>query len=275
MAHWTLADIPWDRFDPAKVDSELLKIVKAASLVEHNGYVYARYLERVFADDEGFKRVVWEWAEEEVQHGQALARWARLADPGFDFDRAFALFAATITLPLDVGRSVRGSRTGELIARCMVEVGTSSYYSALAAAAKEPVLAAICKRIASDEFRHYKLFYSAMKRYLDRERIGPLRRLYVGARRLFESEDDELAFAYYAANHAADGPYERRRYNAEYVRRAYGFYGTGHIERAISMMLKAVGLTPNGRLCRGLTRAATWFMRRRQERLTRAALSTP
>jgi rubrerythrin len=270
MAHWTLDDIPWDRFEPAKVDPDLLKIAKAASLVEHNGREYARYLEHVFADDEEFKRVAWQWAEEEVQHGRALARWAKLADPSFDFEAAFRLFAAKIVLPVGNVRSVRGSRSGELVARCMVEVGTSSYYSALAASAQEPVLQAICKQIAADELRHYKLFYSYLKRYLARERIGPVRRLAVALRRLFESEDDELAFAYYAANHAADGAYDRKRYNAAYVRRAYSYYRPGHVEHGIAMVLKAVGLTPNGRLSRVLSRFAAWFIRYRSARLARA-----
>ena len=26
--HWTLDDIPWDNFDPLKVDPEMLRIVK-------------------------------------------------------------------------------------------------------------------------------------------------------------------------------------------------------------------------------------------------------
>ena len=29
MKSWTLADIPWDRFDPAKVDAEMLRLVEA------------------------------------------------------------------------------------------------------------------------------------------------------------------------------------------------------------------------------------------------------
>jgi enoyl-[acyl-carrier-protein] reductase (NADH) len=44
---------------------------------------------------------------------------------------------AKLVLPLDVTDSVRGSRTSELIARCMVETGTSSYYTALAEAGRE------------------------------------------------------------------------------------------------------------------------------------------
>ena len=48
----------------------------------------------------------------------------------------------------------------------MVETGTSSYYTALAEATDEPVLRQICKLIAADEYRHFKLFYDHMRRYL-------------------------------------------------------------------------------------------------------------
>ena len=30
MPRWTLDDIPWDRFDPAKLEPAVLRIVKAA-----------------------------------------------------------------------------------------------------------------------------------------------------------------------------------------------------------------------------------------------------
>ncbi len=89
---WTLDDIHWDRFDGAKLDPEIVKIVKAASLVEYNGADYAAYLCNVFADDPDFQAVARNWAKEEVQHGQALGRWAHMADPSFDFARTFKRF---------------------------------------------------------------------------------------------------------------------------------------------------------------------------------------
>jgi len=92
MASWTLDDIPWHRFDRSQVDPELVPIVKAASLVEHNGAAYAHHLCRIFADDPEFQETARRWGEEEVQHGRALARWAAMADPGFDFAAAFARF---------------------------------------------------------------------------------------------------------------------------------------------------------------------------------------
>jgi rubrerythrin len=270
MGSWTLDDIPWERFDPAKVDADLLRIVKAASLVEQNGADYARYLRGVFHDDPAFQQAAEAWGAEEIQHGQALGRWAELADPGFDHHAASQRFTAGFRVDLDAGRSVRGSRAGELVARCIVETGTSSYYTALAEAAREPVLQQICRRIAADELRHYKLFYSHLKRYLAADNIGVWRRLRVALGRIGESEDDELAYAYHAANDAG-APYDRRRAAGAYARRAYAVYRRHHVERAIAMAFKAAGLNPQGRLMRWAAGLAWWGMRYRTERLQRRA----
>ena len=221
MKHWRIDDVGWDRFDAGKLDPELVPLVKAAAMVERNGTDYAIYLNRVFADDPDFRQAADYWAVEEVQHGDALGRWAMLADPGWDCAAAFARYRAGYQLPLEATASVRGSRTGELIARCMVETGTSSYYSALAEATQEPVLRQICKNIAADEFRHYKLFYDHMRRYLARENIGLARRLRIALGRIGESEDDELAFAW----HCGNAPEGQRFVRADLHRR---LHGAGH-----------------------------------------------
>src|SRR5689334_10717092 len=159
MGGWTLDDIPWQRFDLTKVDADLVRIAKAASLVEHNGAAYARHLCLIFADDPEFQQTARRWGAEEVQHGVALARWAALADPSFDFAAAFARFQEGFRVDFDCDRSRRGSRSAEMVARCVVEIGTSSYYGALRDVAEEPVLREICRHIAADELRHYRLFY--------------------------------------------------------------------------------------------------------------------
>jgi rubrerythrin len=266
MKHWTLEQIPWTRFDPTRVDPEIVKLVKAAAMVEFNGGDYATYLRRVFADDAEFQVVADRWALEEVQHGQALAAWAKLADPSFDFDASFKRFTDGYSIDLDVEKSVRGSRSGELVARCIVETGTSSYYAALMEATDEPVLKQICRNIAADELRHYKLFYTYLQRYLEREGLTGWRRLKVTLSRIGESEDDELAYAYFAANHPGE-IYDRKRYTRAYARRAYAVYRRHHIERGMAMMLKATGLAPTGRLNRWLTSLACCFMQLRIRRL--------
>ena len=271
MKNWTLDDIAWDRFDPSKVDPEVLKIVKAAAMVERNGVDYGVYLGNVFADDQEFKALAPIWAQEEVVHGMALGRWARMADPSFDFDGAFKTFNESYSLPLDATTSVRGTRAGELMARCIVESGTSTFYAALRDRSDEPVLKQVCAFIAADELRHYKLFYTHMRRYLEVEKVGRWGRMRVGLGRLRELEDDELACAYYAANAAPGEAYDRARFTGEYMRRAYAIYKPGHLDRGVAMILKAAGLPANGRLRDWVTRLGYRLLRSRIAKFERTA----
>ena len=270
MKHWRIEDVAWADFDPGQVDPEIVALVKAAALVERNGIDYGTYLNRVFVDDPDFCKAADRWSVEEVQHGETLGRWAMLADPGWDFEAAFTRYRTGYHLPLlDADMSVRGSHVGELIARCMVESGTSSYYSALGEAAREPVLQAICRLIAADEFRHFKLFYDHMKRYLKRERIGLVQRMRIAISRIGESEDDELAYAFYCGNMPPEATYRHQQAIAGYMARTMGLYRYWHLERAVGMILKAIGLPPRGRISAAAARAAWWLMTARRRKFAR------
>ncbi len=269
MKHWRIDDVAWDRFDRTAVDPQLVPLVKAAAMVERNGTDYALYLGGVFSDDPDFRAAADHWALEEVQHGDALAAWASMADPDWDYPAAFARYRDGYSIKTDAGVSRRGSRTGELIARCMVETGTSSYYTALAEATDEPVLRQICKLIAADEYRHFKLFYDHMQRYLSRENLWIISRLRIALGRIGESEDDELAYAYHCGNDPELLAYQHDRCISAYMGRAMGFYRYRHIERATGMMLKTVGLPPRGRLSEIATRLAWRLLQWRRQRFER------
>ena len=270
MGSWTLDEIAWHRFDGDRVDPEIVRIVKAASLVEYNGGAYAHHLCRIFCDDLDFQQTARRWGDEEIQHGRALGRWAELADPEFDFEVAFGRFQDAFRVDFDSDVSRRGSRSGEMIARCIVEVGTSSYYTALRETVREPVLKDICRRIAADEIRHYKLFHRHLMRCIERERIGFCKRLRIAAGRLAEAGDDELACAYYAANEMAR-PYDRRSCSRAYARRVLALYREHHVAHGIAMIFKAIGLRPHGRLARATSRLAWRTLRYRALRLAQAA----
>ena len=243
---WTLNEIAWQTFDATKVSPDVLKVIKTAAMVERNGADYGRYLCNVFKDDPEFCDVAARWATEEEQHGLALGRWAALADATFDFDKAFAAFTDMYRIPVDATASVRGSRTGELCARCVVETGTSSFYSAIRDAVDEPVLKQICKNIAADEFRHFKLFQTHMERYAAREAgLSKWGRLRVAFTRFREADDDEIASAYHSGN-AVAAPYDRAVANAAYGARAFAFYQERHVRRAGNMFAQAAGLAPDG-----------------------------
>lgn len=270
MAHWSLDDIAWNKFDRSKVDPTILRVIKAASLVEGNGQDYADYLCNVFHDDPEFQALAQRWAVEEVQHGLALGRWANLADPTFDFETRRARFTEGFRVPIDQQESIRGSRAAELVARCIVEVGTSSHYTALMEAVEEPVLKDICRRIAADELRHYKMFYDHLKRYIDAEGISRLKRVWIAVSRIGESEDDELPYAYYAANDHQE-PYDRKRVGALYGSQAFQYYRPHHIARVVAMTMKAVGLNPQGRASMMLTGVLSRYLKFRQSVMRRRA----
>jgi hypothetical protein len=245
MKRWTLDDIPWDRFDASKIAADIVPVIKTASLVEYNSGDYAAYLRNVFSNDSAFQAAADAWAAEEKQHGEALGRWAETADPGFDFQASFRRFVQGYSIPVESTKSVRGSRSSELMARCVVESGTSSLYSALRDSTDEPVLKAICHRIAGDEFRHFRMFYTYLQSYLPEDKPWLVRRFMVVCGRFLEVGDDELAFAYHCANEP-DRDYHRARANRAYTGAVARCYQRGHVERAIGMMLKASGISPLG-----------------------------
>ena len=267
MKHWRLDEVPWGDFDASKVDPDIVPRVKAAAMVERNGTDYAVYLRSIFRNDLPFGQASDNWAVEEVQHGDALGRWAQLADPGWDYMGAFARYKSGYKLQLDVETSIRGSLSGELIARCMVETGTSSYYTALADATSEPLLQHICRLIAADEYRHFKLFYDHLRRYLTRESISILKRLRIAASRITESEDDELAFAFHCGNEPVGLPYVHERCLAAYMGTAMKFYRFRHVERGMGMIFKTVGLPPRGKLSDISAKLAWRLLQHRRRKL--------
>ncbi len=274
-AGWTLDDVQWSRFDPSKVEPNLLAAMKAASLVEYNAADYVAYLKRVLKDSGPETAASIElWGREEVQHGQALGRWAEMADPSFNFMEAFERFHAGYKPPhfaSDDALSVRGSRRGEMVARCVVESGTSSFYSAIRDATDEPVLKEIAGRIAADEFRHYRLFYETLHAQ-DEPDLPFLRKLWVAVTRVNESDDDELSFAFYAANVPASQEAVRPYVREEYARAAHAeamtLYRRQHINKMVQMVAKAVGANPQSRMTAAAS-AVLWRVLRMRAGLTR------
>lgn len=259
--HWRIEDLPWDQLDPSKVDEDLLNIIKAAALVEYNAEAYGKYLAQVFPDDPKVMDDIDRWVQEEVQHGEALGKWAEAIDPAWSMEKAMKRFRAGYNpehFINEVSASIRGSRAGEMVARCMVEVGTSSYYSAIRGKVDEPVLREICRLIAADEFRHYKCFYDIMHKYLEADNLGKFGRLKVAVGRIAESEDDELAYAYYAANTSEGKPYDRETYSKAYLSRAYSYYKKQQVDLAVSMIFKACGFKPHTLAYKIAAKIAWW-----------------
>ncbi len=257
---WSLETINWGAFDASQVDPHMLRAVKAAALVEFNAPDYVEYLCNVFADDPDVQDGIREWGREESQHGRALAAWARRADPSFPFEEASARFCKLQRINKEVRQSIRGSKAGEMITRYVVECGTSSFYSAIRDRTKEPCLKQIVTNMAADEFSHYGFFYRTFQKF-EHELPGRLGRLSVALGRVLETQDDELAGAYYCANCPPSVPFERAKYARAYSRVALSIYERRHVDRLVAMVAKAGGLKPHGMAVSAVQRLAWQYFR--------------
>ena len=262
---WTLDDVDWGAFDASKVDPHVLSVIKASAMIELNAPDYVTYLKNVFHDDDLMKEAADQWGKEEQQHGRALGRWVALADPGFDFDDAFRRFTQGYSLPLDTDESVRGSRAAELVARCIVESGTTSFYSAVKDSTNEPVLKQVAGFIAGDEMRHYKLFWDHFNRIDGPSQASFRERLTVAIGRIREADDDdEMGYAYFCANTAPGAAeFDQKLYGGSYEYYAKGLYRPAHINRLVSMTAKAVGVSPQSFIIRMVSRLTYFLFQRR------------
>ena len=169
-----------------------------------------------------------------------------------------------------------------MIARCVVESGTSSYYSAIRDATDEPVLKEIAGRIAADEYRHYKLFYETLQKQ-DEPDLPFWRKLWWRSAGCANRDDDELAYAYYCANVPAARQAARSPMTARFIHA--GGQGTRHDHLSPPPHPEAgadggqgVGADPHGRLAK-VAGAVLWNVlrlraARRRQRRSRSEAST-
>jgi hypothetical protein len=208
--HWKIADIDFDGIDPALIAGDPLafRIVFLASFIETGSDLYAGNLVQYFAEDAEVSRWLREtWQREEVQHGNALRAYAERVWPEVDWQRTYDEFFAEYSRTCTVG-GLEPARALELAARCIVEMGTSTFYSALRDYAREPVLKDLAARIFADEARHYKHFYRHFRRYQQRERHSRWRIGRTLLRRLLETRtgDGYYAFRQLRATGQPSGP---------------------------------------------------------------------
>jgi rubrerythrin len=171
--HWALDDIPWQaiRHDLVAGHEALFYLIASASLMESATDLYTANLIDYFAgDDEVTSWLERYWLPEELQHGRALRRYVEAAWPDFPWELVRELFVEEFRPFCD--EALERARGLEMASRCVVEMGTASFYTGLSRASPDPVLALLTRRIAEDEVRHYKHFYRYFRKYRDIERPG-------------------------------------------------------------------------------------------------------
>ena len=250
---WSLADIDFSAIEPERVrdDDAMFLLVCSASFVESGSDTYTgNLLERFRGDDEVGTWLREHWEPEELQHGQALQAYVRHVWPEFDWDAAYADFFAEYAR-LCTMEDLEPTCGQELAARCIVEMGTTTYYQALNAACTEPVLRDLTWRIRSDEVRHYKNFHAFFQKYQRSEHLGRRHVLAALVRRALElrREDTTVALRHAAAWHRRSKPSRSAdaalASNARLIKQAYRLV-SDHLpmELAVRMAIKPLRLSP-------------------------------
>lgn len=176
-------------------DDVLFLLVCGASFVESGSDTYSRNLVTYFADDPEVGTWLREhWEPEELQHGHALKAYIQRVWPEFEWDRAYAEFFDEYS-KLSTAEQLEATRGQEMAGRCIVEMGTTTYYQALSALSHEPVLRDLTWRIRCDEVRHYKHFYAYFLKYREQERLHRLQVLAALFRRVMDIRQNDAGIA--------------------------------------------------------------------------------
>lgn len=246
---WTLEDIPWNRIDPRLMAEQevLFYLVLSASFIETATDTYTRNLLDYYADDAAVSD--WlssRWQREELQHGAALRKYAEHAWPGMDwpgtYARFFGEFAAKCAADL-----LEASRALEAVSRCIVEMGTATYYLTMSRLSPEPVLARLAGLIREDEVRHYKYFLRYFHSYQEKERASRLRILRAIVRRLrmMDMSDSSIALRHAYAMRHPGAPYDKRIYRALQKQLRHAAGRRFPVEMGAKMTLKPLDLSPS------------------------------
>lgn len=243
---WSLDDIAFDDIDvaSARPDEFLFTTLASASFVEIQAHTYSANLIAHFAGDKEITD--WleaHWQPEEVQHGQALKRYVNAVWPEFDWDGGHARFSAEYAACCTV-EQLEPQRALELIARCVVETGTSTFYRAIHDYTREPVLRTLIDKIRSDEAAHYTFFRRRFALLNESRRHGARTVIATIWRRVREvrGEDAYIAFKHVHATRHPTIPFSAAHwdaYNLRVKKLARHYYP---YEMAIRMLVKPIPL---------------------------------
>ena len=202
MKKWDYkTDINYDAIDTAKVKKNhfLFYLLTIASYIEITSETYAKNLSEYYSDNpEALQWLNNTWEAEEVQHGKSLKKYVAHVWPDYPWEKGYARFLE-LYLPLCEVGAFQPTKASEMIARMIVETGTSTAYRSFEGYAKdldEPVLAGLCHRIYRDEVNHYSYFDHFFSYYNKEEQLGRKDIFKVIASRLKDASDEDVELAY-------------------------------------------------------------------------------
>ena len=245
---WCMDDLPYAQIDHAAIedDEDLFYLLMSASFIETGSDTYAANLGEHYA---GYPEIQhWlqgEWEHEELQHGAALRRYVETVWPSFPWQQAYDSFFAEYSQLCKV-EELFSDRRLEMVARCVVETGTTAYYHTLRELSREPVLTQLLGQIRNDEIGHFKYFLAGFKGLQQQAPVGRMRiagTLYSRLKELRDSDSD-IALRHVFAHKGALFSQPEREFT-DVAKRIYRLISTGlPADLAVRMLLKPLLLSP-------------------------------
>ena len=240
--HWRIADIPYDQIQRGAIEEneDLFYLLMSASFVETGSDTYAANLAEHYSDYPDISAWLQEnWESEELQHGTALRQYVETVWPEFPWQKAYDSFFGEYA-KLCTMEELHADRHLEMVARCVVETGTTAYYHTLRELSDEPVLRTLLGNIRNDEVGHFKHFLKYFKQLQEQSPVSRARiagALYARLKELRESDSD-VALRHVFAHR---GPYfaQSQRTFADVAQRAYHLVSSQlPADLAVRMLLK-------------------------------------
>ncbi len=196
----------YEDIDYANINKETIKdidflfyLITSASFIEITSDVYKKNLATFYAgDDEVVSWLEKVWEPEELQHGKALKKFVQTVWPEFNWERAYERFKE-LYLPHCTLDEFQPTRAKEMLARMVVETGTSTFYKAVENYSKDlntPILGQIAHNISKDEVYHYDNFEEAFKKYNETEKLSrsDIVKTIYDRLKMVDAEDGRLAY---------------------------------------------------------------------------------
>ncbi|MFG5775446.1 ferritin-like domain-containing protein [Comamonas sp. J-3] len=250
---WRMEDISYAQIDRSLIegDEDLFYLLMSASFIETGSDTYAANLGEHYA---GYPEIQhWlqgEWEHEELQHGAALRRYVETVWPSFPWQEAYDSFFAEYSQLCTV-EELFSDRRLEMVARCVVETGTTAYYHTLRELSHEPVLTQLLSQIRNDEIGHFKYFLAGFKSLQQQAPVGRMRiagTLYSRLKELRDSDSDVALRHVFA--HKGELFSQPQREFTDVAKRVYRLISTGlPADLAVRMLLKPLLLSPKVESC--------------------------
>ncbi|QIL83799.1 ferritin-like domain-containing protein [Diaphorobacter sp. HDW4A] len=237
-----MEDIPFEQIELGSIEhnEDLFYLLMSASFIETGSDTYAANLAEHYSEYPDIAAWLQEcWEKEELQHGTALRHYVEAVWPDFPWQQAYDSFFGEYSKLCTV-EELHPDRHLEMVARCVVETGTTAYYHTLRELSDEPVLCKLLGHIRNDEVGHYKHFLKYFKELQEHSPVSRTRiagALYARLKELRESDSDVALRHVFAhrGNYFADS----NRNFADIAQRVYQLVSTQlPADLAVRMLLK-------------------------------------